>query len=90
MDKHDPILDHRARIERARLDAEERRAQALIDQRSPNNSPEMRVRTWEKLHQLRLPRDPAHAILGIVAQQTGMPLTEVLAVQRQRAELGSI
>lgn len=85
MEKHDPMLDHRARIERARMEAEERREQAVVDQRSPQNSPEARVRIWERLHQLSLPRDPAHAILGIVAKQTGMPLAEVLEVQRQRS-----
>jgi hypothetical protein len=84
MEKYDPILDHRARMERARLDAEERRTQALIGQRSPANSPKMRVHIWEKLHQVPLPRDPGHAILSIVAQQTGMPLADVLEVQRQR------
>lgn len=81
---HDPILDHRARIERARLDAEERRSQALIDQRAPANSPDVRVRIWERLHQVRLPKSPTHAILAIIATQTGLPLAEVLEVQRLR------
>jgi hypothetical protein len=84
MDRHDPMLDYRARIERDRLDAAQRREQALFDQCSPQQSPEARVRIWEKLHQVYLPRDPSHAILGIVARQTGMPLAVVLEIQRQR------
>jgi hypothetical protein len=82
---HDPILDHRARLERQQFEAAERRERALIDQRSPENSPEMRVRTWERLHQLRLPRSPEHAILRQVASQTALKLSEVLEVQRLRA-----
>lgn len=82
---HDPIFDHRTRLEREQLQAAERRERALIDQRSPEHSPEMRVRTWEKLHQLRLPRSPEHAILRQVARQTELKLSEVLEVQRLRA-----
>ena len=86
MNMQDPVLDRRARLELAQLEAAERRTQALIDQRSPANTPEMRVRVWEKLHQVRLPRDPEHAVLVIVAQQTGMDLAEIQEVQRQRAQ----
>ena len=85
MNPHDPLLDHRARIERAQLDAAERRRQTLVDQSSPQHSNEARVRTWEKLHQVRLPLSPEHAVLVIVAQQTGMALADVQEVQRQRA-----
>ena len=40
----EPIIDHRARLERIQFEANERRERALIDQRSPDNTPEMRVR----------------------------------------------
>lgn len=86
MSSHDPLLDHRARIERAQFEAAERRSQALIDQRAPESPPEARVRAWEKLHQVRLPKDPEHAVLLVVAQQTGMALSDVREVQRQRAQ----
>jgi len=84
MNFHDPVLDHRARLERAQREASERRTQSIVDQRSPSNTPEARVRAWEKLHQVRLPKDPDHVVLVLVAQQTGMPLAEVQEVQRQR------
>jgi hypothetical protein len=80
-----PVLDHRARLERMQMEAADRRERALIDQRSPDNSPETRVGIWEKLHQVRLPTDPTHVILPIVAKQTALKLDEVLEVQRQRA-----
>jgi hypothetical protein len=86
MSSHDPLLDHRARIERMQTETAERRERALIDQRSPENTPEVRVRIWEKLHQVRLPKSDTHAILAVVAKQTGMPLAAILEVQRLRAE----
>ena len=81
----DPATDFRALAERRRLEAEQQRSQALLDQRSHEHSPAMRVRLWERLHQLRLPKDPAHAILVQVAQQTGLALADVHRVQQQRA-----
>lgn len=81
----DFIQDFRAQAERRRLEIEQRRSQALLDQSSLNNSPETRVRIWERLHQLRLPKDPDHAILRQIARQTQLPLAEVQEVQRQRA-----
>lgn len=85
-ERQEPILDHRARFERDQFEAAERRAQALSDQCSPVNTPEARVRIWERLHQVRLPRDPGHAILKLVARETQLELEQVLDVQRQRAQ----
>jgi len=85
MNVQEPVLDHRGRLERDRREASERRTQAMIDQSSPANSPEVRVRAWERLHQVRLPKDPEHLVLVLIAQQTGMRLDEVLEVQRQRS-----
>jgi hypothetical protein len=79
------ISDFRVQAERARLEAEQRRTQALFDQRSHENPPEVRVRIWERLHQLRMPKDPAHAILTQIAKQTHLELAEVQEVQRLRA-----
>lgn len=45
----------------------------------------MRVRIWEKLHQVRLPRSEKHAILRMVADHTGLALSEIQDVQRDRA-----
>jgi hypothetical protein len=86
MNSHDTTLDHRARLERAQLEAAERRVQSIADQRSPLNSHDQRVRAWERLHQVNLPKDPAHRVLRVVARQTGMALAEVQEVQRQRVQ----
>jgi hypothetical protein len=81
----DYAADRRAQLERQRLEAEEARGKALLDQRDTTTTPEARVRVWERLHQLRLPVDPAHAVLPHVAEQTGLALADIQEVQRQRA-----
>lgn len=82
----DLIIDHRARLERERLEAVQRRENALLEQRSLEHSAATRVRLWERLHQVRLPRDPAHPILAVVARQTSLQLADVLEILRERAE----
>lgn len=81
----DYASDLRAQIERRRIEAEQLRQQALLDQRAFDSPPDARVRVWERLHQLRLPKDPMHAVLNQVAAQTGLALSDVQEVQRQRA-----
>ena len=77
--------DFRERIAHEQTLAEERRAKELAEQRNALNSPEVRVKAWEKRHGLRLPADTQHPVLTVVAQQTGLDLTEVQAEQRRRA-----
>jgi len=85
MNTPDAFPDFRARAERAAREAAERREQALVGQRSADNTNDARVRIWERLHQVTLPRDPAHPILTLIAKQTGMSIADVRAVQMQRA-----
>jgi hypothetical protein len=63
----------------------ERRRQELAEQRSDLNPPDVRIRTWEKVHQLRLPSDPMHPILDVIAVSTRLTLEEVREEQRVRA-----
>ena len=63
----------------------EKRRQELAEQRSDLNPPELRIRAWEKIHQLRLPSDPAHPILDVIAVSTRLTLAEVQEEQRTRA-----
>ena len=90
MTMSEPLIDHRARLEQVQFEAAARRERALIDQRSPENSPEVRVRIWERLHQVRLPKDPAHPVMARVAEVTGLELAQVLEVQRFRAQPTSV
>jgi len=63
----------------------EKRRQELAEQCSDLNPPDVRIRMWEKLHQLRLPSDPTHAILDVIAVSTRLTLAEVREEQRARA-----
>jgi hypothetical protein len=64
---------------------EERKRRELAEQRSDANTPDVRIRAWEKLHGLRLPSDPAHPILDVIAVSTRLTLAQVLEEQRARA-----
>jgi len=63
----------------------EKRRQELAEQRSDLNPPDVRIRMWEKVHQLRLPTDPAHPILDVIAVSTRLTLAEVREEQRTRS-----
>ena len=63
--------------------AEERRL-ALAEQCSDLNPPELRIRTWERIHGLRLPSDPSHPILDVIAMGTQLTLAQVREEQRAR------
>jgi len=76
--------DFRARLALQHAEAVERRRQELLEQTSMLNTPEQRIRVWERLHQVRLPRSPAHRLLHVIADDTGLTLDQVLAEQLQR------
>jgi DNA-binding transcriptional regulator YiaG len=76
--------NYRARIAHHQADVLEQRQRELLEQASSLNTPTARIRIWERLHQLSLPRDPKHRLLGIIAANTGLTLDEVLDEQRLR------
>lgn len=88
----DGFAHHRAPSELIRTHAEMLAAEAevLAAKRrleldalcSDLKTPEERIRAWERVHGLTLPRDPNHRILGGIALKTGLTLEEVQAVQR--------
>lgn len=63
----------------------ERKRRQLAEQRSEANPPDARIRTWEKLHGLRLPSDPTHPILDVIAVSTRLTLAQVRDEQSARA-----
>lgn len=60
----------------------EKRRQELAEQRSEFNPPNGRIRAWEKTHQLRLPSDPTHPVLSMIAVSAGLTLAEGREEQR--------
>jgi hypothetical protein len=79
------ITDYRARLAHERLQAIEVRQLELYEQSSSLNAPEARIRIWERLHELSLPRDPTHRLLRVVAAATDLTLEQVQEEQRLRS-----
>lgn len=77
--------DYRERMALIQAEAIERRQQQLHEQSSPLNTPSDRIRIWERLHQVELPRNPSHRLIGVIAQNTGLSADDVRAEQRIRA-----
>jgi hypothetical protein len=78
------LADRRAQVEHEQQQRMAERQQQIALQSSPLSSAEERIRLWEKLHALNLPRSPTHKLLRIIAEQTELSLEQVLDVQRRR------
>jgi hypothetical protein len=81
----EPIADYRARIARRQAESAEVRQRELIEQASTVNSPEQRIRIWERLHELTMPRDATHRLVRVIAEQTRLTVSEVQTEQQNRA-----
>ena len=82
----DPAMDFRARLAHQQAEHAERRKFDLTEQSSRLKSAEERIRIWERLHEVTLPRDPQHRLVDIVASDTGLTAADVRDEQRRRAE----
>jgi hypothetical protein len=85
----EPTADFRERLARQQAEASERRAHALIEQSSVANTPQARIRIWEQLHAIGLPRDASHRLLDVIAANTGLTVEQVREEQAQRAALAA-
>ena len=63
---------------------EQRRSDALAGQVSVVNAPSERIRVWEQLHGLPLPRSPTYKLLSVIAAGTQLRLEQIREVQQQR------
>ena len=77
------LADRRAQIEHEQQQRLQERQQQIGLLTSRLSTPEERIRLWEKLHALTLPRSPTHKLLRIIAEQTELSLEQVLEVQRR-------
>lgn len=81
------IKDWRAAVEReneARAEERRTRLEALI---SPLITIEERIRLWEALHELRLPLDPRHGLLNVIARDTALAVDQLRAEQQRRRSI---
>jgi len=65
---------------------EERRQADLAEQSSIRNAPGERIRIWERMHGLALPRDPHHNLLSVIAIATDLEIEQVQEEQRLRLQ----
>jgi len=78
------VTDYRQRLALEEYERAEKKRLELADQRSTLNGPAARIRAWEKVHHLRLPSDPKHPVLEVIAIATQLTLDDVLEEQRAR------
>ena len=67
------LADRRAQLEHEQQQRMEERQQQIALQSSPLSSAQDRIRLWEKLHALALPRSPTHKLLRIIAAADRSP-----------------
>ena len=83
----DPMMDFRARLVHQQAEAAERRRLDLAEQSSRLKTAEERIRIWERIHEVTLPRDSAHRLIEIIAANTGLTDADVRDEQQRRAAL---
>jgi hypothetical protein len=78
------IAEQRARIAHELAEREEHRQADLAELSSVRNAPGERIRIWERMHGLPLPRDPSHNLMDVIASATHLELAQVQEEQRLR------
>jgi hypothetical protein len=86
----DPMMDFRARLVHQQAEAAERRRMDLAEQSSRLKTAEERIRIWERIHEVTLPRDPAHRLVDIIAANTGLTDADVRDEQQRRATMRAV
>jgi hypothetical protein len=81
------MMDFRARLVHQQAEAAERRRLDLAEQSSRLKTAEERIRIWERIHEVTLPKDPAHRLVEIIATNTGLTDSDVKEEQQRRAAL---
>jgi hypothetical protein len=81
---YDPS-DRTAAILRANQERAAARQSQIEALAAPGTSADERIRLWERLHGLNLPRDAQHKLLRIIARDTQLTLRQVQDEQSRRA-----
>jgi hypothetical protein len=80
------ISDRRAAVQREEAERATERKEELASQSSVLNSPQDRIRIWERLHALSLPLSGTHRLVRVIATQTELSVQQVQEEQRRRAD----
>ena len=74
----------RERAAEVKAEQDAKRGLAIEEQSSTRHSAGDRIRLWETLHGVRMPRQKRHAILAVIAADTRLTLEQVTDEQQQR------
>jgi hypothetical protein len=78
------VSEYRTRLALEQVHADDRRRAELSELTATTNTPDARIRAWERTHGLSLPRGATHPVLNSVAAATRLTLEQVHAEQRRR------
>jgi hypothetical protein len=78
------LADYRERRALEESERAEKKRMDSAEQYSALNSAELRIRAWERVHQLRMPSDPSHPALAAIATATQLTLEDIRNEQRLR------
>lgn len=84
------IGEHRDRVLHEQAEAAQRRHRDLREQTSTQHPAEIRIRIWEQLHQMDLPRDQAHRLVAVIALQTDLSVEQIGREQQRRAQMRAL
>ena len=79
------LSDYRQRRALEELERAELKRADQAQQCATLNSADLRIRAWEKVHQLCMPSDPHHPALGAIAAATQLTLADIQNEQRLRS-----
>lgn len=82
-------VEHRLRVQHALRERAALRTSELAAQVSPAKDAEERIRIWERLHALCLPRAAGHVLVTVIAKQTRLPIGQIHEEQRRRAAMNA-
>ena len=78
------LAEHRQRLALEEEERARKRVTQFEELRSEIHPVQARIRAWEKMYGLRLPSDPAHPILRVIASTTGISLASLREEQQAR------
>jgi hypothetical protein len=79
--------EYRRKVQQAADERSAVRDSELEAQVSPMKDAQERIGIWERLHALRLPRAPGHALVKVIATQTRLTVGQVHEEQQRRARV---
>lgn len=81
--------ERRAAAQRAEQERAEERHAKIEAQASPFVTPRERIRLWEDLHGLALPRNAEHKLVSVIANSTALTVGDVQEEQARRQGISS-